>query len=252
MYKVRLQQFEGPLDLLLFFIRRDELDVHNIPIAQIADEFLEYVKYMEEVDLDGVGDFLYMAAVLISIKARMLLPSQEVDEDGEPIDPRKELVERLLEYIRFKEATEILAEKYANRSDQFVRGSASAVNSELLKSHEELVDATVFDLISALRRVLTHAPEEVYHEVEAESYSLHDQRIFLKSELKVGEKTSFVGIMTGKTKPFVITTFLAILEMARLAEIDIFIGSVPDDFEIQLTGTNAEIDAESDLNEQAE
>ena len=249
MYKIRLQQFEGPLDLLLFFIRRDELDIHDIPIASIADEFLEYVRYMEEVDLDGVGDFLYMAAVLISIKARMLLPSQEVDEDGEPIDPRKELVERLLEYIRFKEATELLAEKYAERASQFVRGEASSVEAALIQPEEELVDATVFDLISALKRVLTEAPDEVYHEVEAESYSLQDQRSYLKQELVIGKKASFVELMRSKTKTFVITTFLAILEMARLRELDVFIGSVPDDFEIELTGTEAEIDEESDLNE---
>lgn len=249
MYKIRLQQFEGPLDLLLFFIRRDELDVHDIPIASIADEFLEYVRYMEEVDLDGVGDFLYMAAVLISIKARMLLPSQDLDEDGEPIDPRKELVERLLEYIRFKEATEFLVQKHAERSDKFVRGAASAVSDDLQKSNDELVDATVFDLITALRRVLTHAPEEAYHAIEVESYSLHDQRSFLKSELTVGERSSFVNLMTGKTKPFVITTFLAILEMARLAELDIFIGSVPNDFDIELTGYEATIETDSELNE---
>ena len=252
MYKIRLQQFEGPLDLLLFFIRRDELDVHDIPIAAIADEFLEYVKYMEEVDLDGVGDFLYMAAVLISIKARLLLPSQELDEDGEPIDPRKELVERLLEYIRFKEATEYLVQKHAERGDQFVRGAASAASNDLLKSNDELVDATVFDLITALKRVLTHAPEEAYHAVEAESYSLQDQRIFLKDELKVGERSSFVNLMTGRTKPFVITTFLAILEMARLAEIDIFIGRMSDDFDIELTGLEATVEPDSELNELAE
>src|SRR5690606_7366513 len=91
-------------DLLLFFIQRDELDVHDIPVASIADEYLSYVRVMEQIDLDGVGDFLYLAAMLIQIKARLLLPTTEVDEDGEPIDPRAELVERLLEYIRYKEA----------------------------------------------------------------------------------------------------------------------------------------------------
>ena len=112
-----------------------------------------------------------------------------------------------------------------------------------------MVDATVFDLISALKRVLTEAPDEVYHEVEAESYSLQDQRSYLKQELVIGKKASFVELMRSKTKTFVITTFLAILEMARLRELDVFIGSVPDDFEIELTGTEAEIDEESDLNE---
>jgi segregation and condensation protein A len=240
MYKVRLQQFEGPLDLLLFFLRRDELDIHDIPIASIADEFLDYVKYMEEVDLDGVGDFLYMAAVLISIKAKMLLPGAEVDDEGEPIDPRQELVERLLEYIRFKEATEILDQKYEERSERHNRGVASAIDQAEFKGEEELVEATVFDLILALKRVLTDAPDEVYHAIEAESYTLQDQRAFLKSSLEVGKQQSFVEIVTGHSKPFIITTFLSILEMARLQEIDIFLGADPSDFFITLTGVNAE------------
>jgi len=242
MYKVRLQQFEGPLDLLLFFLRRDELDIHDIPIASIADEFLEYVKYMEEVDLDGVGDFLYMAAVLISIKAKMLLPSQEMDDEGDPIDPRQELVERLLEYIRFKEATETLVQKYEERSLHFNRGAASSVDPDLKKGQEDLVEATVFDLMLALKRVLTSAPDEIYHEIETESYTLQDQRTFLKSELKIGERRSFVELATGHSKPFIITTFLSILEMARLQEIDIFIANEPNDFFIELTGITAELE----------
>lgn len=248
MYRVRLQQFEGPLDLLLFFLRRDELDIQDIPIASIADEFLEYIKYMKEVDLDGVGDFLYMAAVLISIKAKMLLPGQEVDEDGEPIDPRAELVERLLEYIRFKEATNTLTERYEDRSLQFDRGAASAADLDAAKGQEELVEVTVFDLILALKRVLTEAPDVAFHEVKPESYTLQQQREYLKSELKVGERRSFVDLLVGNSKQFVITTFLAILEMARLQEIDIFIAGEPNDFFIQLTGVVAELEEDFEGN----
>ncbi len=242
MYRVRLQQFEGPLDLLLFFLRRDELDIQDIPISSIADEFLEYIKYMKEVDLDGVGDFLYMAAVLISIKAKMLLPNQQVDEDGEPLDPRQELVERLLEYIRFKEATDVLSERFDERSLRFDRGAASAVSTDDVKGQDELVEATVFDLILALKRVLTDAPDEIFHQIKAESYTLQQQRAFLKIELKVGERRSFVDLLIGNSKQFIITTFLAILEMARLQEIDIFIASEPNDFFIQLTGIVAELE----------
>jgi len=233
MYKIRLNQFEGPLDLLLFFIRRDELDIHDIPIASIADEFLEYVSYMEEVDLDGVGDFIYMAAVLINIKARLLLPTQEVDEEGEPIDPRAELVERLLEYVRFKEASENLEERYSERSNQFTRGAASSAISSLTQPDEELVDATVFDLISALRKVLTDAPDEPFHQVEVEEFTIEDQQEFLRTVLQVGEKLSFVEIATGRTKSFIIATFLAVLEMARLGEIDIFLSGDANDFYVE-------------------
>jgi len=230
MYKIQLQQFEGPLDLLLFFIRRDELDIHDIPISRIADEFLQYVRYMEEVDLDGVGDFLYMAAVLINIKTRMLLPVQDTDEEGDPIDPRRELVERLLEYVRFKEASDKLEQQYERRDRQLTRGRAGAPDRDMTESDEELVSATVFDLISALRRVLTEAPDEPVHTVETESYSLEEQQEYLRETLIRRERTSFVELATGRSKPFIITTFLAILEMARTREIDIWIGGEPDDF----------------------
>ena len=234
MYKIRLQQFEGPLDLLLFFIRRDELDIHDIPIARIADEFLEYVSYMEEVDLDGVGDFLYMAAVLINIKTRLLLPSENMDEDGEPIDPRAELVERLLEYVRFKEASDRLEEQWEERSKQFTRGAASAVEDTLIEPEEELVEATVFDLITALRRVLTAVPDELVHAVEAESFTVEQQQKFLRAATGNGDRHSFVEMAQGRSKPFVIATFLAVLEMARMGDIDIFLSGDASDFEIKL------------------
>lgn len=235
MYRIRLQQFEGPLDLLLFFIRRDELDIYDIPIGDIADEFLEYVRLLKEVDLDTSGDFLYMASVLVNIKARMLLPGKRKDGEGEPIDPRRELVERLLEYVRFKEATESLETHWDERAGQYTRGMASATESPDGELQEELIDATVFDLVSALRRVLTTATEEHIHEVEAESYSLEEQLDFLRAFLTIKSKSSFVELVSGRSKAFIITTFLAVLEMARTGDIDIFLQGEPDDFFIELT-----------------
>jgi len=235
MYRVRLQHFEGPLDLLLFFIRRDELDIYDIPIARIADEFLDYVRLLQEVDLDVAGDFVYFASLLLNIKTRMLLPSTAVDEDGEPVDPRTELVERLLEYIRFKEASENLVRLEDQRADQFTRGSGAHVSLDgLLEPAEELVDATVFDLVSALRRVLTEDREEVIHEVHAESFTLEEQILYLRAALSIRDRPSFVDLMTGKSRPFIITSFLAVLEMARMQEIDIYIAGAPDDFHIAL------------------
>lgn len=215
MYRVRLQHFEGPLDLLLFFIRRDELDIYDIPIARIADEYLSYVRVLEQIDLDGVGDFLYMAALLINIKARMLLPSPEVDEEGEPIDPRQELVERLLEYIRFKEASENLARRLERREDLFTRGQASAVDEQALVNGEELAPATVFELISALRRILTEAAEEPVHAVLTEAYSVEEQQEVVMHALSKTKRQSFAALVSGRTKAYIITTFLAVLELAR-------------------------------------
>src|SRR5690625_4741258 len=152
MYRVHIEDFEGPLDLLLFFIRRDELDIFNIPIARIADEYLSYVRVLEKIDLDAVGEFLYMAAMLINIKARMLLPTPELDEEGEPIDPRRELVERLLEYVRFKEASQRLTELKTERADVFTRGLAAEDAEAVDPAASAKVDASIFDLIRSEER----------------------------------------------------------------------------------------------------
>jgi len=235
MYRIKLNQFEGPLDLLLFFIRRDELDIYDIPISTIAEEFLEYVRLMQEVDLDIAGDFVYFASVLVNIKARMLLPSTQVDDEGEPLDPRKELVDRLLEYVRFKEASSELSMMADERDDQYTRGLESAPGSSDEEDlGDELVDATVFDLISALRRVLTEDREEVIHKIQAEVYTLEEQIEYLRAVLTINSQSSFVGLVDGKSKSFIITTFLAILELARMQEIDIFLDADPNDFEVAL------------------
>jgi segregation and condensation protein A len=235
MYRIRLEQFEGPLDLLLFFIRRDELDIYDIPIADIADEFLEYVRLLREVDLDTSGDFIYMASVLMNIKARMLLPGRDKDEDGEPIDPRRELVERLLEYVRFKEATATLEVRWTERDELFTRGAASDPEKSSEDDGDRLVDASVFDLVAALRRVLTTAVEEPVHALHAESYTLEEQMDFLRAALKIEQGTSFVSLVTGRSKSFIITTFLAVLELARTKELVILLSGEPDDFHLELS-----------------
>ena len=215
MYRVKLQEFEGPLDLLLYFIKRDELDIFDIPIAQIADEYLEYVRLLERIDLDSVGDFLYMAALLINIKARMLLPGQETDEEGEIIDPRRELVERLLEYVRYKEASTYLTELKEEREERFTRGHSS---SEALKWQEQAevsYDASVFDLITALKRILTEAPEEPTHSIVREEYTIEEQQEYLMEAIRNAGRLSFAGAMKGRSKVFIITAFLGILELAR-------------------------------------
>ena len=232
-YKVRLNQFEGPLDLLLFFIQRDELDIYDIPISEITEEFLEYVRVMERIDLDGVGDFLYLAAMLIQIKARMLMPSQDVDEDGEPIDPRTELVERLLEYIRYKEAAAELQAKLEARSDLFTRPSAAADRAAVVPDPDIIADGSVFDLVAALKRVLSRARVEPTHDIEGEAYTIEEQQVFVRHALvKIGN-VSFVDLVDRRSKPFIITTFLAILELARQGEIEITVDRSADDFTLR-------------------
>lgn len=220
MYRIQLQEFEGPLDLLLYFIRRDEVDIFDIPIARIADEYLGYVQSMQQVDLDTAGEFVYMAALLISIKTKMLLPRQEVDDDGEPIDPRRELVERLLAYIRFKEASVQLESLKSQRDLHFTRGEAGAVAEAYANLGEPTYQVSIFSLISALQRVLKKVEETpVIHHIKPETYTIEQQELFLMEAIREKSRLSFVEICQHRNKSFVITTFLAVLEMARAQKI---------------------------------
>lgn len=213
MYQINLEDFEGPLDLLLFFIRRDELDIFDIPVARIADEYLEHVRLLEKIDLDSAGEFLYMAAILIGIKARMLLPGQETDEAGDPIDPRRELVERLLEYVRYKEASGHLFSLENERAQRFTRSQAHAERTAW--EQKPTLDASVFDLVSALKRILAEAPEEAAHDVAREEYSIEQQRAFLLERLEAEQPLSFAALAAGRSRPFIIATFLATLELVQ-------------------------------------
>ena len=218
MYRVELQQFEGPMDLLLFFIKRDEVDIYDIPVAQIADEYLRYVRLLEEVDLDGVGDFIYMAAILINLKAQMLLPSDEEDGEGDAVDPRRELVERLLEYVRFKEAADQLSARREQRVHHFPRGDASDQKESVQEAHEADVEESVIDLVQVLGDLL-QAEEteetEPTHEVEPLQHTVDDQQEYVLDTLSTASRVSFRDLVRDESKGFIIATFLAVLEMAR-------------------------------------
>ncbi len=232
MYRIQLKDFEGPLDLLLFFIRRDELDIFDIPIATITEEYLSYLQVLEDIDLDGVADFIYMAAMLIAIKARMLLPQPEPDEEGEPEDPRQELVERLLEYARYKEAAGKLDELAQDRSMLFTRGRASAPQFEAALP-EKLVNTTIYDLVGALRKVLTEVREEPGLQLRGADYSVGEQRAFVLASLERQPIQPFSRLVAGGSKPFIIATFLAILEMAQQGVVTVAITDRADDFRVE-------------------
>lgn len=234
MYRVQLDHFEGPLDLLLFFVRRDELDVHDIPVARIADEYLEVVRTLEHVDLDAAADFVYTAALLIQIKARMLLPRPDLDEDGEPVDPRKELVDRLLEYVRYKEAAGHLEGRFEARRQLYTRGEASAEHDRLAPPPEVTVRATVFDLVkalgTALDRVATAPP--VVHAAERETFAVDVQRAWVLERVGRGG-ASFQDLVAHRSKAFVITTFLAVLDLAQRQAVRLVFGLSPEDFALE-------------------
>lgn len=235
MYRVQLDRFEGPLDLLLFFIRRDELDIYDIPIARLADDFLDAVRAMEHVDLDAAAEFIHTAAMLIQIKARMLLPRPELDEAGEPIDPRRELVERLVEYVRYKEAAAEIEGRWEARRLHATRGAAAAPE---IADDAPPVRAGLFDLLSAfavaLRRA-SDAADEPVHDVVRESYALEEQRAWLLGALAdAGARgASFVRLVDGRSRAFVIVTFLAVLDLLQGGLVRLVLGASPEDFGLE-------------------
>jgi len=237
-YEVRLSDFEGPLDLLLFFIQRDELDIYDIPIARITDEYLSYVRLLEEIDLDGAGEFIYMAALLISIKARMLLPRPSADGDEELVDPRKELVDRLLEYVRFKDAADRLGTYHDSRSQLYTRDEADDEGLEPVDETEATYDVSVFHLVAALRRVLEQASDDASHLVRATDYSVEEQREWLREHFQSHDPVSFAEIVANRSKRFIIATFLAILEVVRDGTFRLLLGPSTQDF--YLARTNEE------------
>ncbi len=224
-YRVQLQDFEGPLDLLLFFIQRDELDIHDIPIAKIADEFLEYVRLLKEVDLDKAGDFIYMAALLINLKARMLFPVQETGEEDEFQDPRRELVDRLLEYVRYKEASTKLMNMHELRSEHFTRGLEVLPGTEQFYEAEPVLRVSVFDLVSSISRLLSKPSEEPLHTVSRFMYSVEEQQVYILKEVCSKGRTAFHELMRGFSKEFVIVSFLAVLELVRRSKLKLFVHS---------------------------
>jgi len=249
MYKVQLQQFEGPMDLLLFFIKRDEIDIYDIPIAQIADEYLAYVRLLERIDLDGVADFIYMAALLINIKARMLLPSNQEGEDGEDVDPRRELVERLLEYVRFKEAADQLGARREQRKDLFTRGDAASEREEVEDRHEVDVNASVYDLVEALGNMLRVEEEtpDPTHDVEPLQYTMEEQQEYVLKRLMEADRISFRRLVERQSKPFVIATFLAVLELARQQYLQVEVNQDASDFAVSAR-EDQPLDADDPLN----
>ncbi|MES3629497.1 MAG: segregation/condensation protein A [Longimonas sp.] len=250
MYQVELQQFEGPLDLLLFFIKRDEIDIYDIPIAKITDEYLTYVRVLEEIDLDGVADFIYMAALLINIKAQMLLPNASEDEEGEEVDPRRELVERLLEYVRFKEGADQLAVRKEARERHATRGDASPVREQYEQQPAKAVDHTVYDLMKALAHMLHEPPEtdDPIHEVEPLEYSVDEQQVYVMERLQHAEELSFRSIIRSRSKPFVIATFLAVLELARQHHLRVHVNESRTNFSLRWQSNASTNGVDSTLN----
>ncbi len=216
-YNIKLDIFEGPLDLLLHLIKKSEVDVYDIPVASITEQYLEYIEMMKEMNLDFAGEFLVMAATLVHIKSRMLLP---VDEEAKPEeeeggDPREELVRRLLEYQRYKEAARELSERNLLGRDVFARGADVELGE--LEEGVGFVNVSVFDLMEAIKGVLARAPRERTVELTSERFRIADKINDIMEFLGREKSATFVSLFPGgATRGEVVVTFLAVLELAKL------------------------------------
>lgn len=218
-YKIRLEVFEGPLDLLLYLIKKEELDIYDIPITRITEQYLEYLNMMEMLDLDIAGDFLVMAATLMQIKSKMLLPPDPAGEAVEELDPRAELVRRLLEYKSFKGAAENLRGFESTRGTIFTRLNAEP---EIDGGDSPFFEGTLFDLLTALAKVLKSLPNDKAHEVNKDEFSIAEKVHEIFHRLVREPVIYFTEFFkSAKNKFEVITTFLAILELIRLKEVTI-------------------------------
>lgn len=220
-YKVKLEVFEGPLDLLLYLIKKNEIDICDIPISEITEQYLEYLELMRLLDLDIAGEFLVMAATLMHIKSRILLPLEErekLEEEEEESDPREELVKKLLEYQKFKEAATRLEVLEANRRELFSR----VIDEDVWVKDEEgpFFEANLFDLISAFSKVLTAIPRQTFQEIIVDEFSVEEKIGQILDHLKIHPKTYFKKLFEHITKRLeVVCTFLALLELIRMKEI---------------------------------
>jgi segregation and condensation protein A len=216
-YKLRLSNFEGPLDLLLHLIKINEVDIYDIPIAAITDQYVEYLKMMRELDLEIASEFLLMAATLMEIKSRMLLPTQPSEEEPEE-DPRFELIEQILEYKKYKELAGHLEEKAAVESHFFQRNFKENVDVE---TGEPLIEVTLFELLQAFKHVLEYATEEPFREITLEEISVEEKMEEIRARLREKNNMLLDEIFKGetKTKAVLISTFLALLELIRLKEL---------------------------------
>jgi len=230
-YTIKLPQFEGPFDLLLFFIERDELDINDIPISKITDDFLEYIRQMERMNIDLASEFILVAATLCRIKAKMLIPRKPVDEEGNEIDPREELVQRLLEYKRYKSVLDEMRQMEEQRSKQRLRGNVSRELRQI--ATKALVDAeleslTLFKLLRAFERVVEryeYAHPDTVHRIYQFSYTIEDQQTEIISRVRDGQRATFTDVFGHcQNRIHAIITFLALLELLNLQMVAITVG----------------------------
>ncbi|QSE98092.1 segregation and condensation protein A [Fulvivirga lutea] len=230
-FEIKLPLFEGPFDLLLFFIERDELDINDIPISKITNDFLDYLHNLEQLNIEVASEFILVAATLMRIKSKMLLPRPQLDEEGNEIDPREELVKHLLEYKKYKSVLEELKEMEAGQIDKEKRGNLAKELRSLSESvnvESEMQDLDLYKLLKVFQNVMERYEVEKNkprHEVIQYPYTISGQRDFIMDNLANRNKISFGEIIEqDANKIAVIFNFLAILELLQLNMVTLIIG----------------------------
>lgn len=236
-YKIHLPQFEGPFDLLLFFIERDELDIYNIPITKIINDFLDYIHSQEHPDIELSSEFILFVSTLMRIKAKMLLPRKEVDEQGNEIDPRQELIDKLLEYKKFKEAAAQLADMEAIRMLMVKRGNLQrelSIIGEEASEGTEIQTVTLFKLMKTFDRIMQRLQErqnKPQHVVFRYNYTMEESREYMLDRVKTEHTMSFENIFeVCQDRIHAIFLFLSLLELVQQKYMNILIGEGRNNF----------------------
>jgi segregation and condensation protein A len=236
-YTIKTQHFEGPFDLLLFFIERDELDINDIPIAQITNDFLDYIRHLETLDIDVASEFILVAATLMRIKAKMLIPRKEIDEEGNEIDPRAELAQKLIEYRKYKSILDDMSALEDNRLFRHTRGN---VTTELRQIAEkalvdvELESLSLFKLLQTFQQLMSRYEAEKNkpkHQIVKFEYTIEDQQSFIYSKLPKGKKVKFEDVFLAlENRIHAIVTFIALLELLNLQTVELIQGEGVNNF----------------------
>jgi segregation and condensation protein A len=230
-FEIKLPLFEGPFDLMLFFIERDELDIYDIPISKITLDFLEYIHHLEKMEIEVASDFILFAATLMKIKSKMLIPRPELDENGEEMDPREELIRHLLEYKKYKSVILELANLEETRLAKEQRGNILSELNQLAKADDvdaEMQDLDLYKLLKVFQKVMSKygaRTDETKHTVIQYPYTIEQQKDFVLEKMLLKDRVPFTEFISYKPeKIFVIYTFLAILELLQLSMVTITIG----------------------------
>jgi len=239
-YQIKLPQFEGPFDLLLFFIERDELDIYNIPITRLIEDFMKYIHESGELNIELSSEFILFVSTLMRIKARMLLPRKEVDEQGNEIDPRQELVDKILEYKKFKEASAKLAEMEATRMLMVKRGNLQkelSLIGEEASEGTEIQTITLYKLMKVFEKVMARMYErnnKPQHVVYRYNYTMEGSREYMMTTVKHEKTMAFEKIFdVCQDRIHAIFLFLTILELAQLQFLKVLTGEGLNNFIIE-------------------